>query len=76
MSFVPPANAATDPNLAQGVGETSVPTAQATGAGVEPTLLATERDEAQLLPLPDGPSPHIFLNLSGGCMAIDLETSQ
>ena len=55
-----PSNAATDPNLAQRLSEALVPTTQVTGAGVVSTLLATERDETQPLPLPDGPSPHRF----------------
>ena len=38
-------NAATDPNLTQGASEALASTAQATEAGVELTLLATERDE-------------------------------
>ena len=68
-----PSNAATDPNLAQRLSDASVPTKQVIGAEVEPTLLATERDETQLLPLPAGPSPHRFWNLSG---AINSDTSQ
>ena len=71
-----PSNAATDPNIVQRLSEALVPTTQVIGAGVEPTLLATERDETQLLPLPDGPSPHRFWNLSEGCMTTNIDTSQ